>query len=315
MAKPSKAYLELMEKFRQNEEAERQVQLEEALEQQKEKKVENDNHNAAMQVQNKEQKKQQVAKEYSQFITGFKSEILESVLAAIVQKALPTVINEGPTIHGVLNEFIEEEGVYKILNNMRSRTQLLAELAEDIDDAYDKGTETVDPTEPETFSADKSAETDLISKVEDDDTIDDVADVIKAKVSRATEEFVEKNVMDQTEIKDTLLDAKNRMAQVRTGDDALDEEIRQEQTLQAKRKVNDIRNRPHTVFEQLVINISEAVLKEEGLKEQFVNESGSFDMEKVVNKATGIYAVMETLNTLKIKDFDTDDIQHMIEFE
>lgn len=312
MAKPSKSYLELMEKLKQNEATEQRVMAESAMEKQREY---SDRANSyMMEVNSNMHKKEKAMKEFGRFQTEFKSEILESVLATIVHKSLPTVINEEGIVSAVLNEFIATEGVYKILDNMSSKTQLLSEIADEIEDAYDDGVESIDKEEPDTFSANKAAATDLISKVEGDETIDDLTDVIRAKVSRATDEFIEKNVMDQTEIKSTLQDAKLRMDSVRTGDDALDEEIRQEHTNMAKRKVHEIRQRNHTVFEQLVMNITESVLKSD-LKDQYIKEDGSLNMDKIVEKATCIYTVMETLNTMKIKDFNEQDIQNMIQFD
>ena len=315
MAKPSKAYLELMAKLEQNKQEELQIQNESALDKAHDQKVMMESNERLMAPIIEANKRRNAIMEHTKFRQNVKGSILEGILNVLVQKVLPDIIHEDAFVHGFIKGFIEEEGVDKLLSDMKTKTCLLSELASDIDDAYEDSTESIDPKDPDTFVASDSKTVDLISKVESDEEIDAVADIIRNKVSRATDEFIEKNVMDQTEIKGILQDTKNRMAEVRTGDDTVDEEIRQEATVRAKKQVKAIRNRPHTVFEQLVVNIAEAALKNEDLKLQYVKEDGKLDMDKIVNKATCIYSVLETVNTLKIKEFSTEDIEHYITFD
>ena len=69
--------------------------------------------------------------------------------------------------------------------------------------------------------------------------------------------------------------------------------------------------RPHNIYEQMVINLTEQVLNNEALKEKFtVNKK--LDMDSIVERANSFYTLLETVNTLKIKKLDEDEIMKLI---
>ena len=312
--KPTPGYIALMEKLQENAILEADQantdKVKEAMKKESDAKYQ-ESLNA---VQDKKRNKAKVQKEFSDFRYQVKSDILESVLSAIVQKALPKTINEVNFVDSIVREFVEEEGALNLLDGMSTKTALLSEMAQDINEAYDKEIEDVDPSDQDTFIANTAPTNALISKIDGDEGMADVTDIIKTKVSRATQEFIEKNVIDQQDIKDTLADAKERIATVKTGDDELDKEIREEQTIATKRKIKAISKRQGGVFEQLVKNMSKSILTNEALKESYTI-NGQINMESVVNRATCIYTLMETVNTMKIKPMDADSISKFITFE
>ena len=78
-----------------------------------------------------------------------------------------------------------------------------------------------------------------------------------------------------------------------------------------KRAIAETAKRPHNIYEQMVINLTEQVLNNEALKEKFtVNKK--LDMDSIVERANSFYTLLETVNTLKIKKLDEDEIMKLI---
>lgn len=312
--KPTQGYIALMQKLQENSILEADQANTEKVKEAMKKESDAQYQESLNAVQDKKRNKAKIQKEFSDFRYQVKTDILESVLSAIVQKALPKTLNEVNFVDSIVREFVEEEGTLELLDGMSTKTALLSEMAQNINEAYDEEIEDVDPSDQDTFVANTAPTNALISKIDGDEGMADITDVIKTKVSRATQEFIEKNVIDQQDIKDTLADTKEKIAAVKTGDDELDEEIREEQTVAMKRKIKAITNRQGGVFEQLVKNMSKSILTNEALKESYT-VNGQINMEAVVNRATCIYTLMETVNTLKIKPMDADSIDKFITFE
>lgn len=315
--KPTKAYLALKEALVLYEQEENNKAKEAILQAAKNEKDNIDRQARINKPQEMKRQKEKIREQYNLFYDNVKSNILESCLSTIIKKSLPEVISEEHNnfIHNITRDFIQEEGLYPLLDRMHTKTQFLFELADEVEKTTDEEMEDIDAEEPDTMMINKEHEKDLICKIEGNEEVEDISNIIKSKVSRATEEFMEKNIVDQTDIKDTLLDTKEKLASVRTGDDALDEEIRQEASLLAKRKIAKIHNRPHGVFEQLVINMTNAIISNESIKESYVSEEkGRLDMDAIIEKCTCMYTLMEMANTLRLKEFNENNINNYISF-
>ena len=82
-----------------------------------------------------------------------------------------------------------------------------------------------------------------------------------------------------------------------------------------KDATNRIRlSRPRSIFEEMVYNISDKVVKDQSLLENFLmTENGKFDVDKVIDHATIMYTVLECMNTYKFFDFDSNNIKSIID--
>lgn len=313
--KPTPGYIALMKKLQENAIQESDQVNTEKMHDAIKKKTDAEYQESINKIQDNKNNKTKVQKEFSQFRYQTKTDILENVLSAIVQKSLPDTIHEVNFVDSIVRDFVEQEGTYELLDSMEQKTALLSEMSIMINEAYDEAVEDADAKDPDTYIASEDPTNALIAKIDGDEGMADITDTIKTKVSRATQEFIEKNVIDQQDIKDTLADAKERIAKVKTGDDELDEEIREEQTRMTKKKIKAISRRQGGVFEQLVRNMSESIIKNELLKEQYTMDNGQINMESIVTRATCVYTLLETVNTLKIKPMDAAAIEKYITFE
>ena len=113
-------------------------------------------------------------------------------------------------------------------------------------------------------------------------------------------------------IKEIMNNTTERLSAVRTGDDENDEQISHEQTVKMKRAIKENNNRPHSIFEQLVINLTEQVISDTKIKEKFTTESGRLDMDGIVDRSISMYTMLEMVNVLQLKDMDHEYIQSVI---
>lgn len=231
------------------------------------------------------------------------SYVTEAVFSCIFDKCFKDADEDTCAFNkSILHDFIEKEGgAAHLLNDIESKSLFLSETALNIRQIVKSIMENVDPEDKTTELVDQDSVKDVIDSIDGSEEIEDVTDEIRMRVSRATEEFVEKNMMDKINIKDTLLTTEEKLKNVKSGDDATDEQIKMEQVMASKRAVSNVYRRPHTVYEKLFINLAEACLTNEQLKAQYVLEDGKLDMPAIQNKATSIYTFMEFVNYLKIK--------------
>ena len=78
----------------------------------------------------------------------------------------------------------------------------------------------------------------------------------------------------------------------------------------AKDKIYNVQHESyHNIFDRMVRNISEAVLKDQVIKEQFSLDNGRLDMDKIVESARCMYTLLEMVSSLKIEKVDSEYIE------
>jgi len=257
------------------------------------------------------------AKKYSAKRTEIKTEFLEAALDTIFDKCFgntnfDNTDEDNAFNQSIINNYVCNEGVDELLDRFKYKTKFLSELSLIVKEAGEEASQDLDIDSAETYVVDPTLKADLIDNIKGDETVDDITDTIRFKVSRATEDFVQKNVVDKIDIKDIMYNTKEKLDSVKTGDDTLDEEIKQEQTIAAKKSIRKISQRPHSIYEQMVINMTEAILCNDELKESFTLESGKLDMDKIIKRSTSCYTFLEMVNTLKLNKVDDKYIQEAL---
>lgn len=249
----------------------------------------------------------------SKFKTSVKNSLLEARLNYLFEGCFEpnylVLMSEDTKAfnRSLVTKFIKEETAEKILENCEGKTLFLSEMANDINNRYNSIMENVDKDDPESFTVSRSDIGDIDSDENFFDTLDgsqdleEVKDLIKMRVSAATQEFITANREKKEQIQDIINVAKERIDAVRTGSDEEDEAIKMEHTLRMKRQISDLnKSKSKTVYEQIVANLTESVIKTEALKNKFT-VNGKLDMDAIVERANSMYTFLEMLNTLKIK--------------
>lgn len=93
-------------------------------------------------------------------------------------------------------------------------------------------------------------------------------------------------------------------------DDETKKEIKEEAARIAKQMMGDRRDkRIRNVYEQVVVNLTSSIIKDDTLKEQYLDENNKLDMGNIVEAATCIYTLMEFVNTLQLERVDSKYIE------
>ena len=273
--------------------------------------------NKADEIMNNQIKKKVAKENYNNFIADVHDYLLENFLYVLTSKSLletsVTEVNES-FLKAIIHEYVQSNGYYKIIDRMKlQNTMFLAESVNYLETYHKIITEDASE-EDEVHEIDPNNRDDFYNDL-DNESIENIADIIRRRVSQATEDFINKNMLDDINIKDILADTKEKIDTINTGNKEVDEEIKQEHTIAMKRKLQQIENRPKSVFEQLVYNISKYVINNEDIYMEYSDSQGKLDMDKIVDRAKYLYTFLEMLNTTRIENFNNSNILDAISVE
>jgi hypothetical protein len=164
--------------------------------------------------------------------------------------------------------------------------------------------------------ADDEAEADVEAEPEDYDNkvledLDKEEDVQKAvalirqRVADAEETFIKNNARDKEQINALLGKISDNIKTVEdmtekdkeAGKDA----VAQENVRMSRRGIDNItNNRPLSIMEMFARSLNKDIIRDDVLKEHYIEENGKLDMDTIVESAKVLYGFLETLNTIQI---------------
>ena len=140
--------------------------------------------------------------------------------------------------------------------------------------------------------------------------------IIQQRVADAEEDFIKNNAEDKKKINDLITKVSDNVKTVENINNKDDGEskVAEEAARIYNRKIEAIREaRPLTIFEKMTRQLAGGLLKDEVVKEQFIDENGKFDIGAVIEAAKVQYTFLETLNTLQLETFTEDKLNKILE--
>ena len=140
--------------------------------------------------------------------------------------------------------------------------------------------------------------------------------IIQQRVADAEEDFIKNNAEDKKKINDLITKVSDNVKTVENINNKDDDKskVAEEAARIYNRKIEAIREaRPLTIFEKMTRQLAGGLLKDEVVKEQFIDENGKFDMGAVIEAAKVQYTFLETLNTLQLETFTEDKLNKILE--
>ena len=134
-----------------------------------------------------------------------------------------------------------------------------------------------------------------------------ITDPISQRVIAAIDDFVTSNAKDKANIVKALELTKDKVESLNTEDEAVAESY----TRLGKRLVADIRNKPRSLFGEMVHRMINNVMSS-NIKTAYITEDSHVDVEKVINKVSMMYGFLETVNSLNLIDIDEAYITNML---
>ena len=250
---------------------------------------------------------------FYQYKNDVKKTLLTEALGNIYKKCITKIsAREANICDALLGNYIEEATVEKLLKNMKlSESGLLMTIQEEVDKTSKEITKDATYDKPDSQTIPSQDIEDFWKRVDDSANIDDLTDIIRTRVSDAEEAFVLKNQEDKANVKKILKDtAENINAAKMTGDDEYAEAVEESDTRLAKQNIYKIQHESHrSVFDRMVRNLSEAVLKNEDMRKDYVLENGRLNVDRVVETARCMYGLLEMVSALGIEKVDGQYIE------
>lgn len=211
-----------------------------------------------------------------------------------------------------LKNYIKENDAENILGKMRYGSYLLSEMSCIIDETYKDIMDDSKEDNGGILSPDKEKINDFMKRINNLQSSEDVENVIRMRVADAEEEFITNQMQDKFNTKNIMAQTAQRLDNIKqdtsgdTDQEAIDYNTaaEQEAAIDVTKNINKIIDRDKSVFESMVFILSEAVMKDEGVLHETYAHNNDLNVDSVVESVKCVYALMETLNSLKLEKID-----------
>ena len=194
---------------------------------------------------------------------------------------------------------------------------------DDVSDAIGKPLDDDGVDSDTTVDGDTENKGALFDQLEKEEDVKKAVEIIKTRVADAEETFIRNNAEDKKKIDELISKISNNVKAVEDinakGEDNITDKDKdkiaatEESVRIDKKKVDAIReNRPLTVFEKMTRKLGSNIVKDDVVKEYYLEESGSLDAALLVESAKVMYGFLETINTLQLENVDENYIKNIL---
>lgn len=219
-----------------------------------------------------------------------------------------------------LQRYIKENGSYNILSKMKRTSYLLSEVSCIIEETYDNISKDTEEENGESLAPDKEKIDDFMKRISNLQSSDDVENAIRMRVADAEEEFITNQLQDKFNTKNIMAQTSQRLdilkqdTEGNTNQDAIDynTSVEQEATAIITENINEIIDRDKSIFESMVLILSEAAIKDDGVLHETYAHDNDLNVDNIVESVKCVYALMETLNSLKLEKIDEEYLHNFL---
>lgn len=194
---------------------------------------------------------------------------------------------------------------------------------DDVSDAIGKPLDDDGVDSDTTVDGDTENKGALFDQLEKEEDVKKAVEIIKTRVADAEETFIRNNAEDKKKIDELISKISNNVKAVEDinakGEDNITDKDKdkiaaaEESVRMDKKKVDAIReSRPLTVFEKMTRKLGSNIVKDDVVKEYYLEESGSLDAALLVESAKVMYGFLETINTLQLENVDENYIKNIL---
>lgn len=242
------------------------------------------------------------------FASESKDFLLTESLFYIMKKCFPVTLESSLLDQGrsVISSFVMEEGADSLLSRFRTKTLFLSELANIVETTHRKVLHSCEGKDApfKITNSDMKAFHDRIDNM----STDAITKEIVSRVTKAEENFVKANMKDKENIEKLAEKTKEKIDNIKAKDVDTEEDLKQEFAALYRRDVDSVMNRKKGILESIVLRMSRAIVSEPALLEQFTQENGKLDMQRIIDSSEVMYTFLEIVNTLNIKPITTSYI-------
>lgn len=262
---------------------------------------------------------------FANYLDSLKESLLFEALFKVYSKSVEeSCLNRNKILmKNNLMSYIKENGAESLLSKMRNRTYFLSELALLVEEAFDDLKTDMDPDNVESLQPDREKLNDFMDRLNNLQSAEDVENAIRMRVADAEEEFITDNMEDKYNATTIMNQTAQRIEALKKdtyGDENGEEasfnvDMEAEKTAEMNQEMTRIiMDREKTVFEQMVVSLSESVMKDNDgvLHETYTTPDGKLDVDPLVESVKCVYALMEMLNTVKLETYNEDTLHEFL---
>lgn len=182
---------------------------------------------------------------------------------------------------------------------------------EETDDDIDNDNETDIEPEPEDY------DNKILDDLDKEEDVQKAVALIRQRVADAEETFIKNNAKDKEQINALLGKISDNIKTVEDmGEKDLEkgkDAVAQEAVKLSRQKIDQItNNRPLSIMEMVARSLNKDIIRDEALREEYLEEDGSLDIDTIVESSKVIYGFLETLNTIQLgRKIDQDYLKEI----
>ena len=217
--------------------------------------------------------------------------------------------------HNMIKNFVQEEGYNNLIRKWTYKNLLISEMARHCEIYKDLIIETA----KKVAEVNKSDEEDVAYMMDSDLAerfVNDIKDLvpqrtinlIHKRVANSVQDFLANNTENKLAIRDIYAKATEKANQLKDKSDA----VKEAYITNAKAKSAAIYRKPMNMLGAMVTNFSEAVMKDNDLRSQYLDENNHINMDAIVNANVVMYTILEELNTMQMVDVSPQYIKSIL---
>lgn len=290
--------------------------------------IQKKHENAAIQeslaIMEAKTKSSRIQSRYANFVESMKinliaevvSDIARSSMQRVNQKLNKDIFDENamyPSLNAITYQFIKENGNGSgILYNMNKKPSVyLSNIHNLIHSTYTSVLEglSVNLNNDGTgdFKMPAQSMDDFRSKSKEVFGREEIIDSIADRVAETIKDFVQQNADDKEKIVSALNATKEKIDSLKNASD----ELKESYARIGRRYITDIRESKHGLFNEMVVAMSKGIMKNEALREEFIEES-HLKIDRIISNVATMYTFLETVNTMRLIKIDESYIKEVL---
>ena len=252
---------------------------------------------------------------YATFSESVKTKLLDRAVTDIAYSAMDKVnesigkefftMDDKNNLCAISFAFIHENGeASSLIYNMKNHgatTAFLGELTNNIKSTHKEILEHLDQMDPNSYRIGDGVMKDYDNKVRETFGHDDLVDSIATRVADSIKDFLTQNAEDKQRIIAAMQATKEKIDSCK----GKSEGVKESYANLGRKYINDIREKKHGLFNEMVMRMSKSVVQTENanVKDTFM-EGAHLNMEKIVKSVATMYTFMETVNSMRLVKVD-----------
>ena len=250
---------------------------------------------------------------YIQFISESKDFLLGEAIYKLVAETLTestntALLNVGKNLS---HNFVKEESARNLINRFKTQSIFLSEMADIIEDVHGKVVECAKENMNDDFTISNSDLEAFYNKLDQLD-YSNMASAIRAKVSKAEEDFIQANINDRLNMEEIANKTKEKIDRVKMKDADIEEAVKQEFACLYKDSISRIQNRKKSLLESFVLHTTQSILIDDNMRAQYTTENGKLNTKAVIELAEVMYTFLEAVNTSQMKDITPSYLESIL---